>query len=113
MALGFDRDTLARNWREARIFGQMARGNVPAGFTDVFGRPFAWHQPVQQPPPFPSPTYAPQDWYPPYPVQAPLPQLQPVPSPQPYQEFESIDLQAMAMRQRFALINDIRRKRGW
>jgi hypothetical protein len=47
---------------------------------------------------------------PPYSAGVPSPPLQPVRSPQPYQEFESIDLQAMAPQQRIAPIRNLRRR---
>ena len=57
MAWGLDKDKLRRNAEEAKSFWQVARGNEPAGWENMTGRPF--RVPPAQPPAEPGEAAAP------------------------------------------------------
>jgi hypothetical protein len=122
MGWGLNKEKLKRNWEEAKTFGTVARGNTPAGWGDLFGRPFApSDEPPAQPPPLDLAAILQQIQYQP---QAPTivqqiqyqQQAQAMTQPSPYQP-QGPDLQTiqlllaeMNLRNRLALWREVRRQ---
>jgi hypothetical protein len=94
MALGWNKDKVRRNAEEAKIFFEVARGKEPAGWENVFGRPF------RVPPPAPTPAPASP------PPTAPTPQSAPAMTTE---EIE-VALAALSLRERIAVFRQNRQQ---